>query len=108
MNYRSSLGAVQKLSMVLIVAPTNLLPRYSVLLSHNRPPRGTHKETSIVFFDVADAGMTAAQMAERLAEHGVRVGAVYSSGLRAVTHLDITTAQVEEAAAAVKAVVEGV
>ena len=63
-------------------------------------------ETNIVFFDVAGTGMTAARLAERLAEHGVRVGPMGESLIRAVTHLDVTTEQVAEAAAAVKAVVE--
>jgi len=64
-------------------------------------------ETNIVFFDVAGTGMTAAQVAERLADHGVRVGPMGGGLIRAVTHLDVTTEQVQEAAAAVKAVIEG-
>ena len=63
-------------------------------------------ETNIVFFDVAGTGLTAARLAERLADHGVRVGAMGEGLIRAVTHLDVTTEQVAEAAAAVKAVVE--
>ncbi len=63
-------------------------------------------ETNIVFFDVAGTGLTASQVAERLADHGVRVGPMGAGLIRAVTHLDVTTAQVEEAAAAVKTVVE--
>jgi len=64
-------------------------------------------ETNIVFFDVAGTGMTASQVAEGLADHGVRVGPMGDGLIRAVTHLDVTTAQIEEAAAAVKTVVEG-
>ncbi len=63
-------------------------------------------ETNIVFFDVAGTGMTAGRLAERLADHGVRVGPMGESLIRAVTHLDVTTEQVAEAATAVKAVVE--
>ncbi len=63
-------------------------------------------ETNIVFFDVAGSGQTAAEVAERLAGHGVRIGAMGGTQLRAVTHLDVNREQVEEAAEAVKKVVE--
>ena len=63
-------------------------------------------ETNIVFFDVGDTGLTADQVAERLADHGVRIGPMGEGLMRAVTHLDVTTEQVAEAAAAVKAAVE--
>ncbi len=63
-------------------------------------------ETNIVFFDVGGTGLTADQVAERLADHGVRIGPMGEGLMRAVTHLDVTTEQVAEAAAAVKAVVE--
>ena len=63
-------------------------------------------ETNIVFFDVGGTGLTAGQVAERLADHGVRIGPMGEGLMRVVTHLDVTTEQVAEAAAAVKAVVE--
>ena len=63
-------------------------------------------ETNIVFFDVGGTGLTADQVAERLADHGVRIGPMGEDLMRAVTHLDVTTEQVAEAAAAVRAVVE--
>jgi len=63
-------------------------------------------ETNIVFFDVGGTGLTADQVAERLADHGVRIGPMGEDLLRAVTHLDVTTEQVAKAAAAVRAVVE--
>ena len=63
-------------------------------------------ETNIVFFDVGGTGLTADQVAERLADHGVRIGPMGEGLMRAVTHLDVTTEQVAEAAAAVRAVVE--
>ena len=62
--------------------------------------------TNIVFFDVGGTGLTADQAAERLADHGVRIGPMGEDLMRAVTHLDVTMEQVAEAAAAVKAVVE--
>ena len=58
-------------------------------------------ETNIVFFDVAGSGLSAAEVTEGLAGHGVRVGAMGETTLRAVTHLDVTREQVEEAAEAV-------
>ena len=59
-------------------------------------------ETNIVFFDVAGTGRMAAEFAEGLAGHGVRIGAMGDTQLRAVTHLDVNRAQVEEAAEAVR------
>ena len=64
-------------------------------------------ETNIVFFDVGETGMAAGDIAERLAGHGVRIGAMDARAMRAVTHLDVSREQVEEAADAVRAVVEG-
>ncbi|MEA2646087.1 MAG: threonine aldolase [Chloroflexota bacterium] len=55
-------------------------------------------ETNIVFFDIVGSGMTAADLADRaLAEHGVRVGAVGPARLRAVTHLDVSAADIDVA-----------
>ncbi len=62
-------------------------------------------ETNIVFFDVAGSGLTAAAVAEGLAGHGVRIGVMGETSLRAVTHLDVNRVQVEEAAVAVSKVV---
>ena len=62
-------------------------------------------ETNIVFFDVAGTSLSAAEVAERLAGHGVRIGPMGKTSLRAVTHLDVSREQVEEAAEAVKQVV---
>lgn len=57
-------------------------------------------DTNIVFVDVADAGVTAAAVRDRLEERGINIGAMGVTRLRAVTHLDVNRAQVEEAAAA--------
>jgi threonine aldolase len=64
-------------------------------------------DTNIVIFDVAGTGLTAAKFMEALSGRGVRVGAAGRTSLRAVTHLDVTRAQVEEAATAVDAVARG-
>ncbi len=53
-------------------------------------------ETNIVFFEVTT--MTAADVAGRLAERGVRIGANGPNRMRAVTHLDLSAADVAEAA----------
>jgi threonine aldolase len=56
-----------------------------------------HVETNIVFFDVGGLGLTAAEAVERLLARGVRVGAMGRTLIRAVTHLDVSRAQVERA-----------
>ena len=62
-------------------------------------------ETNIIYFDVAGTGLTALQVSERLLEHGVRIGSMDERLMRAVTHLDVDMAGVEEAAQALRAVV---
>ncbi len=62
-------------------------------------------ETNMVYFDVAGTGLEAAEMRERLLARGVRIGAAGRTRMRAVTHLDVTRADVEEAARAVAEVV---
>jgi threonine aldolase len=58
----------------------------------------TGVETNLVFFDVSKTGLTAAQVHDRLLEHGVRIGASAGSSMRAVTHLDVSKEQLAEAA----------
>lgn len=62
-------------------------------------------ETNIVFLDVEGTGLAAAEVAAALEARGVRVGALGRYRVRAVTHLDIDRAGVEEAAAALRAVI---
>jgi threonine aldolase len=57
-------------------------------------------ETNIVFIDPAGTGKTPKEAVAALPEHGVRVGASYGGMIRAVTHLDVTTADMETAALA--------
>ncbi len=52
-------------------------------------------ETNIVFFDVGGAGVTAKEAVARLAERGVRMGATGRTLIRAVTHLDVSQAEIE-------------
>ena len=62
-------------------------------------------ETNMVYIDVAGTGLAAPQVSARLLERGVRIGAMDARRMRAVTHLDVDTAGVEEAAEALRAVV---
>jgi threonine aldolase len=55
-------------------------------------------DTNIVFFDVADTGWNAGALAAALAEDGVGVGPRGTTGLRAVTHLDVSATDIAEAA----------
>ena len=55
-------------------------------------------ETNMVYFEVRESGLDAQEVAERLLERGVRIGAVDRYRMRAVTHLDVDRAGVEEAA----------
>lgn len=56
-------------------------------------------DSNIVFFDCTATDHTAAELCQRLAEKGVRLGAMGPMRVRAVTHLDVTRAEVEHAAA---------
>jgi len=55
-------------------------------------------ETNILFFDVAGAERSAAEIAERAGAAGLRIGAMGPTRMRAVTHLDVSRADCEEAA----------
>jgi len=60
--------------------------------------------TNIVYFDVSGTGLTGAEFADRLGERGVRMSVMGRSLMRAVTHLDVREAQIDEAISAVRAV----
>jgi threonine aldolase len=62
-------------------------------------------QTNLVFFDVAASGVKAEEVSRRLRERGVAMAMRGGSTFRAVTHLDVTRADVEQAAAALKAVI---
>jgi threonine aldolase len=59
-------------------------------------------QTNLVFFEVDRALGTAAEMVTRLAGQGVAVLATAPQTIRAVTHLDVSAAQAERAAAAIR------
>jgi threonine aldolase len=53
-------------------------------------------ETNMVFFDVAGLGLTAEKFNALLMARGVRVSTLGGTRLRAVTHLDVSAAQIVE------------
>ncbi|MBO67519.1 MAG: low specificity L-threonine aldolase [Acidiferrobacteraceae bacterium] len=55
-------------------------------------------ETNLVFFDVSQTKYTSADLSTELRNHGVWIGAPTSTSMRAVTHLDISQSDIEEAA----------
>jgi len=55
-----------------------------------------HAETNIVIFDVANTGMTAAQVAEGMKKEGVLIHAFGKMQIRLVTHLDVTAEDIEK------------
>jgi len=57
----------------------------------------TPPETNIVYFDVEPAMGSAADVANALKDAGVRLVAVACQRLRAVTHLDVSASQIEQA-----------
>jgi threonine aldolase len=62
-------------------------------------------ETNLVFFDVTDTGRTADELSAALREKGLHIGAMGPMRMRAVTHLDVTEAMIDEAADIVAQVV---
>jgi threonine aldolase len=61
-----------------------------------------HVDTNIVIFRIDDRLGTAANLVNRLRERGVLMGDSARQKVRAVTHLDVTRADVERAAAALR------
>jgi threonine aldolase len=54
-----------------------------------------HVETNIVIFDIANAGMTAAQVAEAMKKEGVLIHAFGKTQIRLVTQLDVSAEDIE-------------
>lgn len=63
-------------------------------------------ETNIVFFHIPNLPVTAQAFNERLMSRGAQVSVTGPKTLRAVTHLDVSRAQVEEALAIIQDVVD--
>jgi threonine aldolase len=58
-----------------------------------------HVETNIVIFDVIDQRRTPAEIVAALKEQGVLINAIGGLSYRAVTHLNVSAKQIDEAAA---------
>ncbi len=59
-----------------------------------------HVDTNIVIFEIVDAQRTPADIVMLLKEHGVLINAIGGTRYRAVTHLNISSKHIDEAAAA--------
>ncbi|MBX5445857.1 GntG family PLP-dependent aldolase [Sphaerobacter sp.] len=64
-------------------------------------------ETNIVFFDVSGTGRSPQELYDGLIERGVRMGSPTATRWRAVTHLDVSRADIERAVEVMEAVVTG-
>ena len=64
-------------------------------------------ESNIVIFDIAQTGLTPPVLLERFLAHGLRMSPVFPTRLRAVTHLDVSRSQVEEAVQIARKVLQG-
>ncbi len=64
-------------------------------------------ETNLVWISVDPALGTAADLAGQLREHGILMSALGPQTLRACTHLDVTTDEVHQAAAAIRTLSRG-
>lgn len=62
-------------------------------------------ETNLVYFDVAGTGIPPADICARLEARGVLMGPSGRTRIRAVTHLDVSRADIDEALAAMRAAV---
>lgn len=64
----------------------------------------TEPETNIVYFDVSGTSRSTRAVTEALLAENVRMGTSYGGMIRAVTHLDVSREDVENAAAALRRV----
>ncbi len=64
-------------------------------------------ETNLVYVDTSEAGLTAAEVAQRARMHGLMVSVMGKHRVRACTHLDIDEAGIDEAISVLRAVVDG-
>jgi threonine aldolase len=67
----------------------------------------TPVETNLVFFDLARSSVTADQLGAELLAKGIRIGVDGPTAMRAVTHIDISPADILETAGVIRAVMAG-
>ena len=72
--------------------------RFAEILADSPTVRASDPQTNIVMVDLERASATAEAASARLAQAGVRMSAHGPKRLRAVTHLDVTRADIERAA----------
>ena len=58
-------------------------------------------DSNIVFFEVVKSGLSAPDLAARVARSGIRIGAFDERRIRCVTHLDVDRSGIEKAAVAI-------
>ena len=63
-----------------------------------------HVETNIVIFDIAETGMTATQVRDEMKKKGVLIHSLGKTQIRLVTHLDVSSENIEVALKAFKKV----
>ena len=61
-------------------------------------------QTNLVYIDTTASGMDATELARRAANEGVLISVMGPHKARACTHLDVTAAQVDDAAAVIRAI----
>jgi threonine aldolase len=61
-------------------------------------------ETNLVYFDIAGTGRTASSFSDALLAKGVRVTEMGTTRIRAVTHLDVNAAMIEQAIQAIASI----
>jgi threonine aldolase len=59
-------------------------------------------ESNLVFLDTSGTGKSAKEIADRVMTHKVRIGAMGPTRMRAVTHLDVSAADIEAAGKALQ------
>ena len=64
-------------------------------------------QTNLIFFDVSESQLSAQDVSARLREQGIWIGAIDNERMRAVTHLDISRDDVNEAADRLAKVIKG-
>ncbi|MFM2421914.1 MAG: hypothetical protein RL291_444 [Pseudomonadota bacterium] len=65
-----------------------------------------HVPSNLVFIDVSGTGMSAPDVSAKLQQKGARIGASSATTMRAVTHIDVSAADIETAGKAFAAVLQ--
>ena len=77
---------------------TNAARLAEIIGQHPKVQLMTNKiETNIVLMDIADTGLSAFAIRDRLEEREINIGAFSETVMRAITHLDVDATMIEEA-----------